>query len=121
MDDKKKSQPQNSESQKEKPAEATQGATKPDHNEDTLLKFPCEFTFKVFGKDTPEYKQCVVDIFKQHFKEADDPNWPQSWQQRHSKDNTYLALSISVEAKSKAQLDAVYEQLSAAKEVVMAL
>lgn len=84
----------------------------------SLIDFPCLFTIKTFGKATQEYEIAVVNIMKQHLSEAFDET---SVRQRYSKDNNYLALSITITAQSKQQLDNIYQALSQEPLVTMAL
>lgn len=84
----------------------------------TLLEFPCAFTIKAFGKATPEYEIAVLEIIKKHVHEALSEG---SVKQRYSKDKNYLALSITIQAQSKQQLDSIYEDLTKEPLVTMAL
>ena len=90
---------------------------KPQQEPDSIMQFPCEFTFKVFGKPGDAFENAVKQAIDLHFKDLP----ADSWQERPSKDHNYVAISITVTAKSKAQLDDVYRQLSADPHVVMAL
>jgi len=84
----------------------------------TFLEFPCAFTIKAFGKATPEYETAVLEIVKKH---ANDLLTEGSVRQRYSKDNNYLALSITIQAQSKQQLDDIYQDLTKEPLVTMAL
>jgi len=84
----------------------------------TFLEFPCAFTIKTFGKNTPEYEVAVLEIIKKHI---DEPLKEDAIKQRYSKDKNYLALSITIQAQSKQQLDNIYEDLTKEPLVTMAL
>ncbi|MES2204491.1 MAG: DUF493 domain-containing protein [Pseudomonadota bacterium] len=84
----------------------------------SLLEFPCAFTVKTFGKATPEYEIAVLEIIKKHINE---PLKEDAVKQRYSKDKNYLALSITINAQSKAQMDAIYQDLTKEPLVTMAL
>ena len=86
-------------------------------NEESLIQFPCDFTIKIMGKASGDFEKCAVDIVKKHFPKTTD----EKIQKKFSKDSNYLSLSITVYAQSKMQLDAVYQELSSTKEVLMAL
>lgn len=81
------------------------------------LKFPCDFIIKVMGESTPEFETRVLAIVQQHFPQVDAAQFTK----RPSKDNNYIALTVTVYAESKAQLDACYQDLSSEPMVLMAL
>lgn len=82
-----------------------------------LMTFPCEFHVKAFGNDTPEFETSVMDIMRRHVPDLAD----NAVSKRPSKDGKYVALNISFTAKSKDQLDAIYQELSTNPLVLMAL
>ena len=84
---------------------------------ETLLKFPCEYPIKIVGKANNEFETFVLSVLHQHFPDLTEG----SLETRHSRDNTYLAITVTVNAISKAQLDAVYQELSTSKLVMMVL
>ena len=82
-----------------------------------LLTFPCDITIKVIGLASSEFENEVASIINKHL-----PNLPkQAIQERPSKNHKYKALSITVHAESKAQLDLIYQDLTASPFVLMAL
>lgn len=84
---------------------------------DTLLKFPCDFTIKVFGMATDEFEATVLTLVHQYA-----PNLSgRAIQSRKSENGKYLALSITIHVDSKEQLDQIYQALSASPQVLMAL
>lgn len=83
----------------------------------SLLEFPCSFPIKVFGAAVPELEQAVLHILQKHTAEFD----PSSLILRPSKGGRYYALTITIEAASQAQLDALYRDLSAHELVIMTL
>lgn len=86
-------------------------------SEATLLEFPCTFPVKAMGKASVQLDSLVLSIVQQHC-----PQTPSSaLKSRLSKDGNYLAVTVLVEAGSKAQLDAIYQQLSDHPLVLMAL
>jgi uncharacterized protein len=86
-------------------------------NTESLLKFPCDFLLKVFGKATEDFELAVLSIIRQHCPKLRED----AVQQRNSKQGKYLALSIMVHVESQAQLDQIYRALSSCSEVVMVL
>jgi putative lipoic acid-binding regulatory protein len=86
-------------------------------SEETLLEFPCRFPIKVMGKTSSEMDLVVVEIIRRHAPDLHEG----SVTTRLSKDGNYIAVTILVEASSKQQLDAIYQDLSDHPHVLMAL
>ncbi len=82
-----------------------------------LLQFPCDFVIKIFGVASDEFELAVLTIIRKHVAELRET----AIRSRPSKDGKYLALSITVHAESKEQLDDIYRELSADPLVLMAL
>ena len=87
-----------------------------DQPTETLLTFPCEFTIKVFGLNTDDFEKTVLSIMSQHLGNSD-----RVLQHRDSEGGKYRSYSITIEAQSKDQLDAIYRDLSAAPNIIMTL
>lgn len=82
-----------------------------------LMQFPCEYPLKVFGRPSAEFEGVVLGIVRRHATVL-----PESAVQcRSSRGGNYTALTITFEATSRRQLDAIYQELSRAPEVLMAL
>ncbi|MCF6282209.1 MAG: DUF493 domain-containing protein [Candidatus Polarisedimenticolaceae bacterium] len=86
-------------------------------NEDTLLEFPCEFSIKAMGKSDPHFETEVTKIVLKHVPELYDG----AVTSRPSKGGKWLAVTITITATSKAQIDAIYTDLSGFDKVVMSL
>lgn len=84
---------------------------------ESLLKFPCDFTIKVFGQATDAFEIAVLSIVRKHVPDFSDS----MLKSRLSENGKYNALSIVVHVKSRAQLDQIYQDLSSNPEVMMAL
>lgn len=82
-----------------------------------LLEFPCEITVKAMGLACAEFELLVVELVRNHA-----PNLGENAvRSRSSRGGKYLSVSISVQAHSRAQMDAIYQDLSAHDKVLMAL
>lgn len=82
-----------------------------------LLSFPCEFAIKVFGIKSDHFETEVLSIIRKHA-----PNLSENAiKNRDSKDQKYLAMTITVTAESQEQLDDLYRELSANPLVIMTL
>jgi putative lipoic acid-binding regulatory protein len=90
---------------------------KPASPDESLLKFPCDFTLKVFGLRSDEFEANVLMIVHKHV-----PNLSgRALQTRPSQQGKYCALSITVHVESKEQLDNLYRELSSSPHVIMVL
>lgn len=85
--------------------------------EDTLLEFPCDFPLKVMGRNTDDFRSVVLGIVQKHMGEIDSSKI----EERPSRDGTYLGITCIVVATSKAQLDALYRELTSCERVMVAL
>ena len=83
----------------------------------SLLEFPCDFPIKVMGLAGADFDLLVVDLVLKHVTALREG----AIQTRASKQGTYTSLTITVEATSQAQLDAVYRELSGHARVLMVL
>lgn len=86
-------------------------------NDETLLEFPCEFAIKAFGRHGSEFEQTVYTLVKAHAPELTTDDLTS----RESSGGRYVAVTASINAKSKAQLDAIYQDLSDSDQVLMSL
>ncbi len=84
---------------------------------EALLTFPCKFPIKVIGKRSDDFKKQMSKLFRRHIPVLE----PTDFVYKDSKKNSYLALTVTVTAKSQQQLDAIYKDLTASKLVLMAL
>ena len=91
--------------------------TKPTETKETLLKFPCDFPIKIFGKKHDDLRNEVLNIIRNEVSDFDENNLTF----KESKEGNYHAFTALVHATSKAQLDAIYQALTDHHLVAMAL
>lgn len=84
---------------------------------DALLQFPCEFPLKVMGRTGPEFETAVLAIIRRHVPALGEG----AVILRPSSGGKYTALSVVIRAESRAQMDALYRELTSCPHVVMAL
>jgi putative lipoic acid-binding regulatory protein len=84
---------------------------------DTLFEFPCDFPLKVMGRRTDDFRSLVVGIVQKHVGAVD----ADKIEERPSKDGNYLSLTCTFNAQSKAQLDALYMELTSCERVLIVL
>jgi putative lipoic acid-binding regulatory protein len=75
---------------------------------DTLLEFPCDFPIKIMGAAQEGFAQAICAVVVRHAPDFDAA----TVEMRPSKGGNYLSLTCTVRATSKAQLDALYVELS---------
>lgn len=85
--------------------------------EKTCFEFPCDFPIKAMGKNTLELDIIVVEIVRRHVPDINEG----AVKTRPSKDGKYLAVTVNIEASSKKQLDAIYQDLTDHPDVLVAL
>ncbi len=85
--------------------------------DDSLLEFPCRFPIKVFGAHDGHFEQQVFDLLKPHVPELSQDDLTCN----PSRKGNYVAITVDVIARDRAQLDAIYEDLTACAAVLMAL
>ena len=83
----------------------------------SLLSFPCVFPLKVMGRREDGFAQTVAEIVLRH-----SPDFhPQTMEMRTSKNGRYLSLTVTINARSREQLDGLYAELSKHPMVMMVL
>lgn len=75
---------------------------------ETLLEFPCDFPLKIMGATRDGFAQAVVEVVLRHAPDFDAA----TVEMRASSSGKYLSLTCTVRATSKAQLDALYLELT---------
>lgn len=95
----------------------SEASSRPPGREDTLLEFPCDFPLKVMGRNTDDFRSIVLGIVQKH---AGDIALHHI-QERPSRDGSYLGVTVTITATSKAQLDALYMELTSCERVLVAL
>ena len=88
-----------------------------DPDPETLFEFPCQFPIKVMGKTSDEFEHEVVRIMQHHI----DGFEKSAVTRRESAKSNYAALTVTITATSREQLDAIYMDLTASELVIMAL
>jgi len=85
--------------------------------EETLLKFPTDFPVKIMGERRDDFAQAMVELVQRH---APDFR-AETAEMRASSNGNYLSVTCVVRATSKAQLDALYREITSHPWVKMAL
>jgi putative lipoic acid-binding regulatory protein len=86
-------------------------------SETSLMEFPSDFPIKVMGRRDGDLRALTQAIVERHA----GPLSETSVKARTSGDGNFLALTYTIKAQSREQLDAIYRELTACKSVLMAL
>ena len=81
------------------------------------LAFPCAFPIKVMGRREGGFVQAVLEIVQRHAPDFQ----ASSVEMRPSRKGKYLSLTCVVQATSREQLDALYQELCDHPSVVLVL
>jgi hypothetical protein len=82
-----------------------------------LVEYPILFPLKVIGMDEDDFELYVVEIVRRHVPELVEENIIS----RLSNGNKYRSVSFGFIAESRAQMDALYTELSSHERVLMIL
>jgi putative lipoic acid-binding regulatory protein len=75
---------------------------------DSLIEYPSDFPIKIMGVMQDAFAQTMVEVVVRH-----DPTFHAGkMEMRPSSKGTYLALTVTVRATSREQLDNLYRELS---------
>jgi uncharacterized protein len=88
----------------------------PDDSE-SLIEYPCRFPIKIVCRALVGIDTTMVALVRVHAPDLHDYDI----RSRESNAGKYLAITVVVTATSRAQLDAIYQDLSAHPDVIMAL
>ncbi len=77
--------------------------------ETDLLTFPMAFPIKIMGEAREGFAQAMLEIVLRHAPDFDAA----SMEMRPSRAGRYLSLTCTIHATSRAQLDALYQALTA--------
>ena len=85
--------------------------------QETLFEFPCEFPVKAMGKTCDELEIAVIEIMNRHVPDLGEG----AIKMRPSSKGTYTAITVTIQAQSKDQLDAIYMELTACEHIAYAI
>ena len=85
--------------------------------EESPLKFPCKFPIKAMGRTHCNLDLLVVEIVRRHAPDISEG----AIYSRESNAGNYVSVTVVVNATSREQLDAIYQDLVDCESVIMAL
>ena len=77
--------------------------------ENAKLKFPCEFPISVMGLNVPDYREKIFAILKKHVPELEESGLKTAF----SANKKYCSVKTKFTARSREQMDELYEELTA--------
>jgi putative lipoic acid-binding regulatory protein len=86
-------------------------------DQESLLEFPCNFPIKVMGRAGEDFVAVVAEIVRRHSPGLES----EQISTRLSRDGNFVAVTFTIVAESRGQLDTLYEELSAHERILMAL
>jgi len=84
---------------------------------DELFQFPSDFPIKVMGRDSESFRTLTLAIIERHA----GPISAEHISERQSSKGKFLALTYTIRAESRAQLDRIYQDLTDSGVVLVAL
>jgi len=84
---------------------------------ESLLRFPYRFPIKAMGRTGEDFDLLVARIVRRHAPDFNEA----AIRLRESSGGKWVAVTVVIQARSQDQLDAIYRDLSAHKEVVWAV
>ncbi len=81
------------------------------------IQFPLALSLRVMGRNTSEFPQLVVDLLRPHAPELN----PKAIVSHLSRDGRFISLLIPLTLATRAQFDAVYQELADNDQVLTVL
>lgn len=82
-----------------------------------ILKFPCDFPLKIIGKNENNFEQYAFQFVREFV-----PELPfEALKSRPSSSGTYLSVTMTFTARSRAQVDSIYQAMADHKRILFAL
>jgi len=78
------------------------------NGEETLLEFSCDYTVKAMGETYVQLDNIMVEIIRKHAGDITEG----AVTSKQSSGGKYTSITVVIEATSKKQLDAIYQELS---------
>lgn len=82
-----------------------------------LLEFPCSFPIKVMGREDPGFRDFAVALIEKHAGSIDDD----AVRCATSRNGRFTSVTVTIDATSQRQLDAIYRDLTGSKRILVAL
>ena len=87
------------------------------YDSESPLKFPCDFPIKAMGLAIYDLEIIVYDIARRHAPDLSKD----AVVKKESTNGKYISITVTINAQSRDQLDAIYQALTDHEHVIMAL
>ena len=87
------------------------------HESDEIFNFPCDFPIKAMGKTDDDLLAQVLNLIQKHVESIDESRITT----KASKNGKFTAITVTITATSRAQLDAIYQDLTDCCDVLYAI
>lgn len=84
---------------------------------ESALQFPCAFPIKAMGLAIHDLEMIVFNIVYRHAPDITRD----AFRVRESANGKYLSITVTVNAQSREQLDAIYQELTGHEYIIMVL
>jgi uncharacterized protein len=88
-----------------------------DIENNAAMEFPCEFPIKVMGYWAEDFDALVMQIVRRHVSDLGEG----ALRSRESRGGRFISITVTIEARSRDQLNAIYRDLTSETRVVMVL
>ena len=85
--------------------------------DDSVFEFPCEFPIKVICKNLENISELILQVSQKHAPDLTRDNL--STALSHS--DKYISVTVTLNARSREQLDSIYVELNQLEETIMLL
>jgi len=86
-------------------------------SEESLLTFPCDLPIKILGRNVAGFREAALGIVRAHYRNLR----PEDVSEQVSRQGTFVSLTVTLHAESRAQVDAVYRALTASEDILIVL
>jgi putative lipoic acid-binding regulatory protein len=93
------------------------GTDEMNERRESTMEFPCQFPIKVMGYWAEDFDALVAQIVRRHVGDLGEG----ALRSRESRGGRFISVTVTIEAKSRTQLDAIYRDLTSETRVVMVL
>jgi putative lipoic acid-binding regulatory protein len=85
--------------------------------DENFLEFPCDFPIKMMGRDRPEFREAAVALIENHVDKFAEG----AIRTAASRNGRFLSITITIQARNRQQLDDIYRDLTAHREILYVL
>lgn len=85
--------------------------------QESLIPFPCPFTIKIMGVNSPQLRMEIEEMAKKHFPPYDKG----SMTVKDSAQGNYISITLTIFAENKQMLDDFYREASSHIDIKMVL